>query len=309
MQSNNKNMPDVSLETKSPMAKPLQWVGMEKIDLPLFLPLGNKSIQLLATANAYVSLDEPLAKGIHMSRLYLNLYEQGSEKELTPKNIKAVLKLFKESQAGLSQNSKLEIAFLLPLKRKALVSDKQGWKTYPCKITSQLVNEKVEFELDVQVTYSSTCPCSAALARQLVQDQFVNQFKQSDTVNVSEVVKWLGKESSIVATPHAQRSFASLKVKYSDSLGEWSFIELINQIEAVLKTPVQTAVKREDEQEFARLNGSNLMFCEDSARKVSKALDADTSILDYKLHIEHAESLHAHNAVSVNVKGVEGGYF
>ena len=44
-------------------------------------------------------------------------------------------------------------------------------------------------------------------------------------------------------------------------------LDLIDRIEDALKTPVQTAVKREDEQAFALLNGENLMFCEGVASK------------------------------------------
>jgi GTP cyclohydrolase I len=47
-----------------------------------------------------------------------------------------------------------------------------------------------------------------------------------------------------------------------------TFVELIDLVENTLKTPVQAAVKREDEREFARLNGANLMFCEDAGRRL-----------------------------------------
>ena len=50
---------------------------------------------------------------------------------------------------------------------------------------------------------------------------------------------------------------------------------LIDRVEQALGTPVQTVVKREDEQAFARLNGENLMFCEDAARRMAAALAAD----------------------------------
>ena len=73
-------------------------------------------------------------------------------------------------------------------------------------------------------------------------------------------------------------------------------------------TPVQTAVKREDEQEFARLNGQNLMFIEDAGRKLKLALVDDTRLADFWVRIEHHESLHAHDAVGVFTKGVSGGY-
>jgi GTP cyclohydrolase I len=71
---------------------------------------------------------------------------------------------------------------------------------------------------------------------------------------------------------------------------------------------VQTAVKREDEQQFALLNGQNLMFVEDAGRKLKGALGADPRLQDFWVRVEHHESLHAHDAVGVFTKGVENGY-
>ena len=77
---------------------------------------------------------------------------------------------------------------------------------------------------------------------------------------------------------------------------------LIEQLEQAIGTPVQTAVKREDEQAFAKLNGENLMFCEDAARRLKAMLNQQTDIADYWFKIEHQESLHAHNAVVIDQK-------
>ena len=85
-------------------------------------------------------------------------------------------------------------------------------------------------------------------------------------------------------------------------------MQLIDLVEGALKTPVQAAVKREDEQEFARLNGANLMFCEDAGRKLKAALSKDKRYSDFRLEAVHVESLHPHNAVSIVVKGVPGGF-
>ena len=85
-------------------------------------------------------------------------------------------------------------------------------------------------------------------------------------------------------------------------------IELIDEVENSLKTPVQATVKREDEQAFALLNGRNLMFCEDAGRRIQTALNKDERILDFWARCTHYESLHPHNAVSVITKGVKGGY-
>jgi len=85
--------------------------------------------------------------------------------------------------------------------------------------------------------------------------------------------------------------------------GQWLAIDtLIEQLEQAIGTPVQTAVKREDEQAFAKLNGENLMFCEDAARRLKAMLNQQTDIADYWFKIEHQESLHAHNAVVIDQK-------
>ena len=81
-----------------------------------------------------------------------------------------------------------------------------------------------------------------------------------------------------------------------------SFDSFIRNIESVIGTPVQTAVKRVDEQEFAKLNAQNLMFCEDAARRIKQSLEAMPDVVDYWLKVDHQESLHAHNAVAIDRK-------
>jgi len=159
------------------------------------------------------------------------------------------------------------------------------------------------------VTYSSTCPCSAALARQLVQKAFAENFAATKQLDHQAVHEWLGTTEGIVATPHSQRSVAEVKVKLNTNIEDFPITSLVDLIENALKTPVQAAVKREDEQEFARLNGQNLMFCEDAARRLQHTMNlADEDYDDFWLKINHLESLHAHDAVSVTTKGVKGGY-
>jgi GTP cyclohydrolase I len=159
----------------------------------------------------------------------------------------------------------------------------------------------------VDVTYSSTCPCSAALARQLIQEKFTEDFAAGEALDHAAVLAWLGSEQGIVATPHSQRSMARVRVKLAPGF-DFPITDVIDLVERALQTPVQTAVKREDEQAFARLNGQNLMFCEDAARRVQQALDADERLTDFWVRASHFESLHPHNAVAVASKGIAGGY-
>ncbi len=67
-------------------------------------------------------------------------------------------------------------------------------------------------------------------------------------------------------------------------------------------------MKREDEQEFARLNGANPMYCEDAARRIRATLEAMEGVADYAVRAAHLESLHPHDAVAVAVRGVAGGF-
>ncbi|MGH8028013.1 MAG: GTP cyclohydrolase, FolE2/MptA family, partial [Pseudoxanthomonas sp.] len=97
---------------------------------------------------------------------------------------------------------------------------------------------------------------------------------------------------------HAQRSRAQVRVELRAQFDELPLVPLIDALETVLATPVQTAVKRVDEQAFARLNAENLMFCEDAARRVASVLSNDPRIERYQATVSHFESLHPHDAVA-----------
>ena len=131
---------------------------------------------------------------------------------------------------------------------------------------------------------------------------------ESGSHGASEVRRWLGREPGVVETPHSQRRVAPVLTRLTNDTSDLPLTHLIDLVEEALQTPVQTAVKREDEQEFARRNGENLMFCEDAARRIKDALNDDESIEDFWGRVDHMESLHPHDAASVFTKGVKGGY-
>jgi GTP cyclohydrolase IB len=141
----------------------------------------------------------------------------------------------------------------------------------------------------------------------LIQEKFQRDFPANKPLDHKAVTQWLGTEEGICATPHSQRSVAEIRVKLASSFG-FPIVELIDRVEDALKTPVQTAVKREDEQEFALLNGANLMFCEDAARRIHGALDSDERVVDFWARASHLESLHPHDAVAITTKGIENGF-
>jgi GTP cyclohydrolase I len=284
-------LPDIAAQAAR-QALPLDWVGMRGIALPVFI----EGQRLTAKADAGVSLDDGEARGIHMSRLYLAL-ELLEQQNLTPALMQKVLQRFLDSHEGLANSAYLNIHTDLLLRRPALVSPLAGWKTYPVTIAATLKNTVFHVELKIEVAYSSTCPCSAALARQLIQQQFVDDFANKPLQH-AEVLAWLGSTQGIVATPHSQRSTAQLHLHLDEFVDGLPLTSTINDAEAALGTAVQTAVKRADEQAFALANGQNLMFCEDAARRLNLALRRSPGIREFHLRVIHAESLHAHDAVA-----------
>jgi GTP cyclohydrolase IB len=255
-----------------------------------------------------VNLEDPHAKGIHMSRLYLLLDEHARNRPLSVASIEMLLTALHGSHRDLSSRAYVQFDFGYEVRQSALISEHAGWHVYPTTLKGTLENGEVNVELGVQITYSSTCPCSAALARQIIQQQFDASFEPGEPVDFDRVREWLGTEEAISATPHSQRSYAKVKTRLAWDVRALPVHALIDKLEGALGTPVQTAVKRADEQEFARLNGRNLMFCEDAGRKLQAVLNGDRRFADFWVRVEHHESLHPHNAVAIFSKGVDGGY-
>ena len=301
-------MPDIARRQHQKPQGTLDWVGMSDIHQPISIVDEGETQRVQANVQVYVNLADPHAKGIHMSRLYLLLDEHARTRPLTVAGLRMLLNALHGSHHDLSTHAFVQFDFGYEMRQPALLSENEGWSIYPASLKGTLADGEVKIELEVQVTYSSTCPCSAALARQLIQRQFEDSFDRDNPPSFDEMRAWLGTEDGIVATPHSQRSYARVRTRLADDVKELPLRSLISRLESALGTPVQSAVKRADEQEFARLNGQNLMFCEDAGRKLQAVLNDDDRLADFWVRIEHHESLHAHNAVAIVSKGVDGGY-
>lgn len=291
-------LPDIAAEEKAKIGGQLQWVGMSDIEMPLQLAADVDVPATVARVRAEVSLDDEITKGIHMSRLYLACDKAFSANPIDFNQLQDLTKQFLISHKGLSQNALIEVEAEALLRRPALVSDHSGWRSYPIKLSVvQCKKTGLSLYLSFQVTYSSTCPCSAALARQLIQENFKQQF-DPENIDFQAVVDWMGSEKGINATPHSQRSSAVIKVKLADNQTQVPLRKMIDLVENSLQTAVQAAVKRADEQAFALRNGQNLMFCEDAARRIKQTLSKESAVKQFHLRVTHHESLHPHDATA-----------
>lgn len=296
-EKNNRSfLPDISKIGPYNNYSSLNRVGMSGIETMVKV-VEDEERKLPAQVDVFVDLVDPKVRGIHMSRIYQILYKELPNHKLTPRLLQKVLKECVKSQQGISTQSTIRLSFTLPQIFPSLLSGHEGYRHYPIvwegkyKIATKSIEENFTFYFSFQLLYSSTCPCSTALSE--------------------DFQRWSKKFDGYLAIPHAQRSRADITIglcNLSKWYGEVGFmVPMIRKLEKAIKTPVQTAVKREDELEFARLNAKNQMFCEDAARILKMVLEKDAKINDYRIQVRHLESLHAHDAVAMIVKGIPDG--
>lgn len=267
----------------------LDLVGMSHIETFIRVGLGSDFVIVPTLLKVGVNLSEG-HRGIHMSRLFQLQMDHILNQSLTSDLLRDFLQKSVASQSGLSTKSTAELQFQLPVIAKALKSDLSGSRNYPVVVRANLKNDQFKMQIEFQILYSSTCPQSVKLSK-----EFLNQ--KYDALTIQD---WLKEGTQFPATPHAQRSLMTVQIQssqFSGTVDQFVF-RLIQSVESTLKTPVQTAVKKSDEMEFARLNGENPMFCEDAVRRVASSLQSVSELEGFKITTEHQESLHSHNAIA-----------
>lgn len=286
------NLPDVASTLAA--AIPLDQVGMSGIALPVTLILADAEVTCAASAAIYANVSNG-QKGLHMSRMYSTLLSL-SDAPLSASSLQQCAQQALAQQQEVNASSlHFSLSTKVQQKRSALNSQGWGWNAYPLELQVSYSNETgFELKATVQVTYSSSCPASAALSRKALKDAFLaHSQSQSEPMSSEQVALWLEQQGTL-AIPHSQRSVATVTVAIEQD--ELPISELIELCEAALGTPVQTYVKRDDEQQFALRNGANPMFVEDASRRLVRALVQQ----GYQGHlkVEHQESLHGHDAVA-----------
>jgi len=248
-------------------------------------------------------LDDPHAKGLNLSRMYLLMHNTIKD-HMTVEGISTTLEEMAEKQG--SNHAYCKLRFKYPMKQKALrtrqpltadevenghfqelesgeqisLKKMEGHIAYRVVLEGQYHkgNEsELRFFLTIEYVYSSTCPCSFELAHNATDKR------------------------AAAANAHSQRSIMKTTIEFdpNDIVYIEDLVELHRQN---IPTEVQVVVKRRDEQAFAELNGANLLFSEDAVRIMAEALDdwydAGT-ISDYSIVTDHQESLHPWSAIAM----------
>lgn len=303
------DLPDPQVNPVIPGARvPINKVGVSGVDLPVNFIRRDGSIEKLTTSvSLYGSLDNPNAKGLNLSRFPIVMHEQIAN-HVSIEGIKLILDALQKKQG--SRDIYCKMKFKYPWTQKALRTRKElpddapdeqvfkivdgvklshdkmeGYIFYDCVLEGQKHDKTYKFFLTVNYVYSSTCPCSFELS----QDAITKRGR--------------------AANGHSQRSIAKITVQFDPS--KPIFIEdVVEMARKQVPTEVVIVCKRRDEQAFAELNGSTLLFTEDAIRLLYQGLDDlfdRGCILDFSVVTDHIESLHPWSATAVIRKGIQGG--
>jgi len=286
----------------------LDKVGVTGVDLPMkFLRRDGTVQELHVKASLYGSLDDPNAKGLNLSRFPILMHERIAN-HMSLEGLKDILQELARKQT--SRHVYCKLRFKYPWVQEALRTREElpddalaadvfkvvegvklsynkmvGYIFYDCILEGQLHDGDFKFYLTVDYLYSSTCPCSFELAQDATQKR--------------------GK----AANGHSQRSIAKVTVQFDPANIVW-VEDIVEVCRRQIPTEVVIICKRRDEQAFAELNGSNLIFTEDASRLLYQGLDQmfdERKILDFSIVTEHLESLHPWSATAVVTKKLPGG--
>ena len=303
------DLPDPQIDPVIPGSRvPINKVGVSGVDLPVnFIRRDGTTEKLTTSVSLYGSLDNPNAKGLNLSRFPIVMHEQIAN-HISTEGITHILDELQRKQGSHSVYCKMK--FKYPWTQEALRTRKEltedtpeekvfktvdgvklshekavGYIFYDCVLEGEKHGAVYKFFLTVNYVYSSTCPCSFELA----QDAFLKRDQ--------------------AANGHSQRSIAKIKVQFDPS--NVIYIEdLVEMARKQIPTEVVIICKRRDEQAFAELNGSNLLFTEDAIRLLYEGLDElynESKIMDFSIVTDHIESLHPWSATAVLNKGIPHG--
>lgn len=280
------HMPDLQ-NSQYESTIPIQKVGIGDMEIPLKIKQKDGDIQeVKANVTGTVSLEAD-KKGINMSRILRTFYKFINE-PISMDKVGDILKAYKKDLQ--SFDAHITVEFPYRLKQYALRSvdekgDKNwGWIYYNVKFDMNLDRDGSYRKLLIlDYRYSSACPCSYNLT------QYMRLTRGIDGVS------------------HSQKSTTRIYCELNDDL-LW-IEDLVDACKKAQPTEEQVFVKRIDECAFSELNGTNLIFCEDAARRFANQINKLSQVKDYKIICNHDESLHPHFVVSVLLKGIKNTHF
>lgn len=243
----------------------IQKVGIKEAHLPFLIKTKEGGYQqVLARVRFTVALPSQY-KGTHMSR-FLEILMPWSKKPLAEMEMEAMLS---EALERLEAHSaEVELSFKYFVDKVAPVSRRTSVLDLDCSFTGRKEQGKpMEFQLGVEVPFTSLCPCS--------------------------------KEISSYGA-HNQRSVARIQLRFKDGY-DCIFIEdLAELVERQGSSPIYPLLKREDEKFVTEAAYENPKFVEDILRDTVLVLRDIEGLGWFSVECENYESIHNHSAYAAH---------
>ena len=243
----------------------IQKVGIKEAHLPFLIKTKEGGYQQVLARVCFTVALPGQYKGTHMSR-FLEILMPWSKKPLAETEMEAMLS---EALERLEAHSaEVELSFKYFVDKVAPVSRRTSVLDLDCSFTGRKEQGKpMEFQLGVEVPFTSLCPCS--------------------------------KEISSYGA-HNQRSVARIQLRFKDGY-DCIFIEdLANLVEKQGSSPIYPLLKREDEKFVTEAAYENPKFVEDILRDTVLVLRDIEGLGWFSVECENYESIHNHSAYAAH---------
>ena len=243
----------------------IQKVGIKEAHLPFLIKTKEGGYQqVLARVRFTVALPSQY-KGTHMSR-FLEILMPWSKKPLAETEMEAMLS---EALERLEAHSaEVELSFKYFVDKVAPVSRRTSVLDLDCSFTGRKEQGKpMEFQLGVEVPFTSLCPCS--------------------------------KEISSYGA-HNQRSVARIQLRFKDGYDCIYIEDLAELVEKQGSSPIYPLLKREDEKFVTEKAYDNPKFVEDILRDTVLVLRDIEGLGWFSVECENYESIHNHSAYAAH---------
>jgi GTP cyclohydrolase I len=268
----NKGLPDIQNNATDFIQKKIYKVGINNYHIPLKLHYPEKDVYFntIAKASAYASLTKD-KKGVNMSR-FSECITESVKDNLGSTAIAEILQVLKTKLEAHDAYIKFKFDYLT--KVKAPESKLESWFNIPCILSGEInENNEIRKYLEVEVNYTSLCPCS----------------------------KEISEDGA-----HNQRSVAKITLELASDL--ITFEEIKEIVDDSCSCPIYNTLKRIDEKYVTERAYNNPKFSEDACREIAFKLDTwieSGKIKDYVVVTQNFESIHQSDAVAVISAGKE----
>jgi GTP cyclohydrolase I len=254
-------LPDISYTLDSLPKRYVPTVGFQNIEIPV-----NSGV-VSTYRIGFLTDMTPKTKGANIGKvksLIENKFSLSTKRLID--NVDSILDYAKDSlDAG---NAEISVKTQKFVDKKSPVDKISSFVAYDYTIIGKLVSGTKKFFIEIKTPYISLCPRS--------------------------------KEISDYGA-HSQISYATIIVEVADIQSADYDQRILKIVDGAASAPIYNNLSCVDESYITEQMYENPVFPEDVTRKIAVELDndLDKSITDYKISVEHHESIHTSFAVSV----------